>query len=220
MKTIVDLTQELRIGAPHVPSQPPFAMKRLREVGKDQSTVTELSMTTHAGTHVDAPIHMIIGGRYLHDYSPAEFCGSGVCLPVTTAPEDPITVAQLRRAGDVQPGDIVFIHTGWGARFAEEGYYRHPYISDQAAEWLVDCGARVVGIDALGPELPCHLRKQPFSFPVHKRLLGRGILIVENLAHLEQLPWRRFDVIIAPLRLDNVDGAPCRVLAFAPGTLT
>lgn len=216
---LVDLTQPLAVGAPHMPSQPPYRMTRLREVGKDATTVSCLSMTTHTGTHIDAPVHMVEGGRFLHDFGLQELAGPVVPLHAVAGAGSAISMADLRGTELVRSGDIVFVHTGWDGLFLTGAYYDHPYLGPDVADWLVEVGCRILGIDTLGPDLPAVRRPPRFDYPVHRRLLGEGILIVENLAAVNLLGGRRHDCLIAPLRLMDVDGSPCRVIAMQEGTL-
>jgi kynurenine formamidase len=117
-------------------------------------------------------------------------------------------------APDVRPRDIVFFAFGYGRRFNEPSYPDHPYLGLDVLQWLIDQQVRIVGVDTVSPDLPGGHRPADYQVPIHMGLLGREILIVENLGpRLTELASSRVEVIIAPLPVVGADGAPAVVLA-------
>jgi kynurenine formamidase len=108
------------------------------------------------------------------------------------------------RGSEIRPGDIVLLWTGFSDDLSPAYYERVPDITPAAAALLACSGASIIGIDAGS------IDAEPF--PVHKQVLGAGILLAENLIGLAQLAGREFTVTALPLRL-GVDGAPARVVA-------
>lgn len=117
------------------------------------------------------------------------------------------------RCADADPGDALLIRTGWDAEYGGPHYGSHPHLSDRCAEWVVERGFRLLGVDTVTPELPVHLRPRGHPAPVHRTLLGSGVLIVENL-DLRAVVDRRFSLVVAPLRIAGGDGSPARALAL------
>ena len=98
--------------------------------------------------------------------------GPAVVISVEKDPGQQITAEDLDSAvGDNSRGDALLIRTGWGEKFGDEGYEDHPYLSEDAAHWIVDRGFRLVGLDVTTPDAPGHLRTEDFDFQVHHILL-------------------------------------------------
>jgi kynurenine formamidase len=88
-------------------------------------------------------------------------------------------------------------------------------VSEDAARWLVARGVKMLGLDTLTPDLPTSMRPANFTFPIHHILLENNVLIIENLAHLEQLAGRRVKVYAFPLAIRGSDAGHARVVAEA-----
>jgi kynurenine formamidase len=202
-------------------------------IPRDGRYCGEFHLFAHAGTHVDAPRHIFADGATLDQIPLDRFYGQAVCLDLPQGELGEITADLLEGAEPVvRPGDIVLIHTGWGRYFLEEpkdAYYlahRQPGLVADAAEWLVEHGAKAVGIDAyairhpkLMPTLDLEARKagaqRPVE-PVHDILLRNNMVIVEQLMNLDQIAGKRVDVSLFPLPFVGFDGSPVRAVAFLP----
>lgn len=123
--------------------------------------------------------------------------------------------ADLEAAGaGVREGDIVLLHFGYGERFGSPKYYDHPYLSDDAAAWLVERRVRMVGVDTVTPDMPGAHRPKDYHFPVHMRLLGRDVLIMENVGPgLAELVGKRIELVAVPLAIRGADGSPVMAMA-------
>jgi len=104
-------------------------------------------------------------------------------------------------------GKAVLIHTGWDKFWKDPEYFNHPFLTEKLAEFLVDGGAKLVGIDTINIDNP-----EDLSRPAHTILLRKEIPIVENLANLGKLLGRRFRFYAVPLK---IDAAAFPVRAFA-----
>lgn len=216
---LIDLTQTFADGMFGLSTLPPISVTRQRTIAEHGVNVTLLGCSVHSGTHVDAPCHFIEGGRDASQLSLEDASGDAVCLDVPAAAEDEITRDRLERAARdlLRRGDIVLIHTGFGRFFTEdpERYKHHPFLSPDAAAWLVERGARMVALDIPTPDRPEWLRPPGFDFPVHKTLLGSGVLVAEHLANLDRVAGRRMRVYAFPLPIRGGDGSPVRFVAEA-----
>jgi len=193
---------------------PPPCVTTLLEVEKDGLNATQFTLVTHAGTHVDAPLHFIKGGQTIDAYPVSAFYRRGVVIEASKGPLQPITASDLEEAQPrVRKGEILVLRTGYGARFGSEEYFDHPYLSEDAAQWIVNRGVAIVAIDAVTVDLPFPLRPPNFTFPVHHLLLGRGVLIIENLADPLRLVGQRVTIACFPLKIRDADGAQARVVA-------
>ncbi len=213
---LIDLTQTFADGMFGLSSLPRITVAHQRTIAEHGVNVTLIDCAVHSGTHVDAPCHFIDGGRDVSQLRLEDVSGEAVCLDVPATPEQEITSDHLERAAqDLRSGDLVLIHTGFGPLFTKdpERYRHHPFLSQEAASWLVERGARMVALDIPTPDRPEWLRPPGFDFPVHRTLLGNEVLVAEHLANLDRVAGRRFRVYAFPLPIRHGDGSPVRFVA-------
>lgn len=199
----------------HAHGTPSFVMKAFETRNGYPISITHLAMSAHMGTHVDAPRHFFPDAPAIDSYGVERFQGPGVVVDVRRSGVVPVTAAEIADA-DIRPGDFVLMCFGYGALFATPDYVDHPYLDADVADLLVDRGVALLGVDVLTPDLPESARDADFHWPIHHRLLGEDILILENLGpRLVELVGRRVHVRAAPLAIRGADGAPARVTATA-----
>lgn len=197
---IVDLSVAINENTPVYPGDPKTIIKPAGDLAKDGYCDHFVSMGTHVGTHIDAPMHMIEGGQSLDQQPIERFVGRGACVDVTDG-----NFKKVKEV-DLQPGDIVLFMTGMSSKFNDSVYFEHyPAMDGDTAEYLASKKVSMVGVDA------CSIDNQE-GFPIHKALLGQGVLIIENLTNLGELVGRNFRVYALPIKL-QIDGAPARVIA-------
>lgn len=208
-----DLSQTYANGMPHAPTIPPPAFRQVKSVESDGYSVTELAVATHIGTHIDAPSHLLVDGSTVDEIPPEALIRPALVASLHKDAPDEIQAGELAEAASAaQPGDALLVRTGWGARFGGPDYADHPYLSEDAARWIVDRGFGLVGFDLTTPEVSGHRRPHGFDFPVHKILLGGNTLIMEHL-FLEEVAGERIELFVGALKVRGGDGAPARVLA-------
>jgi kynurenine formamidase len=210
----IDLSHRLTETLSRVPVFPQPRIRQIMTQPQHPANVTELHMVVHHGTHVDAPRHFISDGPTMDQIPLERFYGSGVVWRIDAPALGVIEVDDLERATPrMQEGDIVLLDTGWGKHVNTEEYENHSSLSPAAAEWLVERGAKLVGVDFSTPDLTAHRRPPNFGFPVHYTLLGAGVLIAEHMTNLPALSGRRAEIMFLPLNIAGSDGAPARVIA-------
>jgi kynurenine formamidase len=176
--------------------------------------VTELSLPCHAGTHVDAPIHIVPNGKSIEELPLDAFVGNGAIIAVRKSGGEEVTAKDLQASGvEVKQGDILMLYTGWDEKFDSPDYNLHPYLSVDAAEWMVDKGIKMFGIDCITVDLPTPLRPKGFDFPVHKTLLSNNVLIAENVTNLAPVVGKRCRIMAFPLRIKGSDAGHARIVA-------
>lgn len=180
----IDLTMSMDENTPVYPGTPQIELKQTDSIEKDGWNSNMISFSSHFGTHIDAPFHMLENGKTLDDFPIDKFIGHAIVINIRNP--------DLR---DVKENDIVFFYT--------EG--KDIEISKEIAEKLIQKKIKIFGIDALSPD------KEPFE--IHKMFFRNNILIVENLVNLKELIGKRFECFILPLKIKHADGAPCRVVA-------
>jgi arylformamidase len=198
---VVDLSVLLNERTPVYPGDTKTKIEAAGVLEKDGFTDHLISMGTHVGTHVDAPMHMIAGGKGLDQIPPEQFIGRGRYIKV----ESTFDLDAIKSA-DIQSGDIVLFHTGMSDHYHEPGYFEeYPVMSEDVAEYLVSQKVKMVGLDNCSAD-------NSEGFPIHKILLASDVLIIENLTNLASLSDKNFMVYALPLKLE-VDGSPARVIA-------
>src|ERR1019366_8206420 len=129
-----------------------------------------VSIGTHVGTHIDAPLHMIAYGKSLNEIPIDNFIGRGRYIKVDN---NTFNIEAVKNAG-IQPGDIVLFHTGMNSQYHEATYFEdYPTIPEELAAYLVDNKVKMIGMDMCSPD------HEPYT--IHKILLSGGVLIIENL---------------------------------------
>jgi arylformamidase len=220
----LDLAQPLFNGMPRAKAHGDASFRvdeHLRPglAGPPSVRVTHLQMATHVGTHVDAARHFIADGKTIDQYPPSFFIGPGVALDLRREGVVPVTADDLARCTPtVRRGDIVFVSFGYAERFRHPDYHDHPYLTGDAADWLLERGVRMLGVDTVTPDLPAAHRSDSYEFPVHMRLLANDVLIVENLGpNLTHLLGQRLQILAVPFAIEGGDASPIVPLARIDG---
>ncbi|MBD8014536.1 MULTISPECIES: cyclase family protein [Planococcus] len=166
-------------------------------------TETRLEMDVHTGTHIDAPLHMIVDGETFESIPLDKLVGKCKVLDLT-ATEKGISKADLERF-ELEKDDFVLFKTK--NSFDENFNFDFIFLAEDGADYLSQVGIRGVGIDALGIE-----RSQE-GHPTHKTLFAHDIIIIEGLA-LKEVQQGEYFMVAAPLKLTGTDASPARVLLF------
>jgi arylformamidase len=200
----IDVSVPLRDGLVSWPGDPPFRLQRVSDLARgDACTFSTLSMSAHAGTHIDAPLHFLRRGGSVDRFP----------LDATVGPARVITVRNPRvvEVDDLRPhrirkGERLLLKTRNSARRRPGVFFKdYVAVAPEAARYLASCSLRAVGID--GPSIGPLQR----GAETHRILLGAGIWIVEWL-DLSRTPAGLYDLICLPLRIVDGDGAPARAM--------
>ncbi|MCP3738574.1 cyclase family protein [Rossellomorea sp. BNER] len=196
------------ITAPIFNGMPVYKNKPEKQPSIDTNTnghVTEsrISLDVHTGTHVDAPLHMINDGETIETIAIDELVRPVKVLDLSTV-EGKISKADIE-GYDIQKDDFLLLKTknSWDTEFN----FEFIYVAEDAAGYLADKGIKGVGIDALGIE-----RAQE-GHPTHRTLMGNGVIIMEGL-QLKDIEEGEYFMVAAPLKIQNTDASPARVLLF------
>lgn len=213
--TPVDLTHPVGPATPAPAGSPPLELRHLTCHDRDVLQDSWLGMSVHAGTHIDAPLHAVPGGQDAAGIGLDALWGPGLAWRFDCPEPREIGLDEVRAAAPaVRPGDRLLISTGWDRFYAEpDRYATHPHLAVEAVEWLAEQGIGLLGIDTPTPELAAPLRPAGFDYPIHRLLLGRGVVIAENLAGVAQLEGLRFTLRVSPIPVVGGDGAPARIVA-------
>ena len=216
---VIDLSYALESGMPAWPTQARYGSVIYDSYDYGGAALhSQITLSEHTGTHIDAPKHFIPGGIPIDEIPLKALMGRGVKIDVTeTEPSSLVSLKTIKdfeeEKGDIKKGDIVMFRFGWDKKYKlqpEAGDYLKdwPGLSTEAAEYLggkkiCAAGCDTLAIDAFGSQ----------GNPVHHILLSRGILIIENLRNLSMLPTYTY-IISMPLKIKGGSGSPLRLAAI------
>lgn len=215
---IIDLSLPIEEGMMTFPTHwhPVVEITILGRHGIEGRETRKVVLGTHIGTHADAPRHFIPNGGTIDEVPLDVLVGAATVADFTECqPLQEIDVADLkRRLGDKVPKRLI-LRTGWSRYFGDMKFYNeYPFLSENAAQWLVDNGVRLIAMDTPSPDNPAHSRGTAKDSPNHKILLGAGVVLVEYLTNLKALTALEVELIVMPLKLKGCDGAPARCAAI------
>lgn len=199
----IDLTQTFTSTMPVYPGDSAAILVKDADVDIDGCEGHTVTSGMHVGTHMDAPLHMISGGKTIPELPLESFFGPGVLLD---ARGKEVIDADVLENYTIPAGSIVLVWTDFDSHFRDQDYYyKFPCFSEDFAHALVESKVKIVGMDTPSPD------RDPF--PVHKILLGANILLLENLTNLQALDAiSSFEVIALPAKF-AAEGAFLRVIA-------
>ena len=171
--------------------------------------IGKIEMVSNTGTYLDSPFHRFADGRDLSELDLSVLTNlDAVCVHLTGMTGRAIGHVALG-ALDVR-GKAVLVHTGWDAHWRTDQYFEgHPFLTEDAAAWLRDSGAVLVGVDSYNIDDTADGRR-----PVHTTLLGAGIPIIEHMTGLGQLPSEGFRFSAVPPKVKGMGTFPVRAHAI------
>jgi kynurenine formamidase len=203
MTKFIDLTQTMEDQMPVYPGDDSVSLKQIKFLQRDKYNNHRLETGMHVGTHLDGPMHLTESKTYISELPLESFAGEGCILDVRK--EQIITYKPVYEELIPEEG-IVLFYTGLDEIYGTEDYYEHhPTVSVELANLLINKHIKLVGMDMPSPD--------QYPFEIHKLLLTKGILIIENLTNLKELSLRsKFEIMAFPPKL-KTDGAMVRVVA-------
>ncbi|PSL27771.1 cyclase family protein [Dyadobacter jiangsuensis] len=168
--------------------------------------IGKIEMVSNTGTYIDCPFHRYAHGKDLSEVELEAFANlDAITINATDALEIGIEFFQNLEIRN----KAVIVNTGWSKNWNTEAYFEnHPFLTREAAEYLRDCGVKLVGIDSHNID-----DTRGNSRPVHTILLGAEILIVEHLCNLEKLPVSGYLFSAVPPKFKGVGTFPVRPFA-------
>ena len=209
MSRIVDLSLDIYDKAPTFWPDPKTAVLSHLSIPNLKYNITQLIISTHLGTHLDAPFHFFDEGRTVEKVDPGRGFGPAWVLDFSgKGPKSEITRADLRaHEKKITRGARVIVRTGWDKVFPEDRYFTdYPGLPPDACAYLAERAIACLALD-----MPSVYSGDYVA--VHHVLLGAEILIVEGLTRLEDLTSERVFMSALPLRIRGRDGSPCRAIA-------
>jgi kynurenine formamidase len=207
---IIDLSHFLEPGMPVFPGASPPEFKDTAVIDTDGYREKRIALCSHTGTHVDAPAHIVAGGKTLDQLPVDTFCGDAFLLNCISSRRRIHLQDLLPHGETIRRHAFVLLHTGWSRYWGDARYFdAFPVLTPDAARWLAEAGVRGVGMDTISPD-----PVESVELPVHTIFLGAGMIIVENLTNLRAVPGHSFLFSCLPLKIGDGDGSPVRAVAM------
>ena len=208
MKRIYDLTLGIYNGALPYPGDPETDISTVTDIENEGFNVSRITMSSHLGTHIDAPRHYNSEAAGVDKILPQKLIGTAYLLDFSSKTASGIiTLDEIHKyENEIKSNSILVMRTGWDKFYASEKYFTdYPSVSPDACDFIADCGVTCIACDM--PGISSHEIDK-----THKLLLGRGIILVESLCGLEKIEKNKFLFIALPLKIIGADGSPCRAV--------
>jgi arylformamidase len=202
----IDVSFPIRDGMPGFPGDPAVRVEPVRRIAAGSAyNLSSVTLGSHSGTHIDPPRHFLPDGAAIDAIDLGRVNGPVRVIQVPGKS----TVIDARAVARVPPGtERVLLRTGNSERWRLATTFFPDYVALDlsGADALLARGVKMVGVDSLSVE-----RDPAERFPVHRRLLSSGALILEGLL-LGEVPEGEYRLSCLPLRIADGDGGPCRAL--------
>ena len=211
---ILDLTLTISDKIPTFPGSPKPNFVQWENLKDDGYNLELLFLSTHTGTHLDAPYHFIENGLKIHEIGLTRLVREAVLIMSKKKANQSITKNDIqefeKKHGKIPKNSTVVFCTGWQKMLHNDSYFiKNPGLSEAAAKYLVSKKTNLVGIDSPSIDF-----KGSRRFSVHHIFSKNNILIVENLTNLEKIKSSEFHFVVLPLKLKGATGSPVRAIAF------
>jgi arylformamidase len=208
---VIDLSHTIEPGMPAYPGTPEPQFRPLASIAEHGFAEQIMTISSHTGTHVDLPSHMLQTGKSLDAFSVERFAGKGYAIDLRSRPEGVITAEELYPFTDhVKESEFLLLCSGWSQYWGSPYYYEgYPVLSKEASLWLTSFHLKGLGVDMISVDAP-----DSDDFPVHNRLLQNGVLIIENLVGMIPLLHLSFIFCGFPLKIIGAEASPVRAVAL------
>jgi len=208
MSRVVDLTLPLVSGEKGIYIEP------AQRLEKDGWNATTMSLYSHCGTHIDAPVHFGVGAQTIDTIPVENLIGPAWVADIRSV--EPRALIEPEHLGAIanqfMSGESLLICTGWSAFYGREQYRDElPRISAKLARWCVEKKVRMLGVE---PPSVADVNNIEELTTIHQILFKGGVIVVEGLANLTSLSKQQVTFIALPLKIANGDGAPARAIAI------
>ena len=209
----IDLTLTISKSIPTFPNSPKLQFLLWSNIKDDGYNLELLFLSSHTGTHLDAPYHFVKNGIKINQIPLDRLIGKAILIKLQKTKNVPIIKSDIisfeKKNGKILNHSSVFFFTAWQKNLKKDNYFtENPGLSISAAKYLASKKVNLVGIDSPSIDLG-----KDESFSVHHILSKNNILIVENLTNLNKISSKEFNFIILPLKLKNATGSPVRAIA-------
>lgn len=210
MSHIVDLSLTLYDKAKVFDLDPKTEFEQYHTIDSLGYNIKRLTMSSHIGTHVDAPNHFLEDGKTIEDVALSKFVGEATIIDLSHK-----KAGSVIDVSDLMPHESSFkkdakvlLRTDWGLEYGKDAYFsQFPRITIAVAEWIAEKKIGLLGLETPSVNPDDYAR-------IHQILLGEEIVILEGLVNLKELPSTEFELIALPLKIGGGDGSPVRAIGM------
>ena len=209
---IIDLTHVINKDITVFPGTKGPTIEINSQIENEGYAEKKLTLYTHTGTHIDAPCHLLRGGKSLDEFPMDKFYGKGFILDCHQCTGKEIVKDFLKLYEEkIRVADFLILNSGWYKKWKSESYFiGFPTLSPEATGWLTHFNLKAIGIDSISLD-----KIDSKALPNHHIVLSREILIIENLTDLDEvIPDSDFIFQCFPLKIEKADGSPVRAVAI------
>jgi len=211
---VIDLTLTVSNKTPTFPGSPQPNFIPWEKIKDGGYNLELLFLSSHTGTHLDAPYHFLEKGAKIHEISLKKLVSEAVLIQSRKKSNESVTKTDIqkfeKKHGKIDGFSSVIFLTDWQRNLQKKYYFtKNPGLSVSAAKYLASKKISLVGIDSPSIDLGTDSK-----FSVHQIFAKNGMLIVENLANLEKIKSSKFHLVVLPLKLKGATGSPVRAIAF------
>jgi kynurenine formamidase len=209
----IDLTLTISESIPSFPGSPKPQFISWSNLKEDGYNLELLFLSSHTGTHLDAPYHFVKNGLKINQIPLDRLIGKAILIKIKKTKNNAITKSDIilfeRKNGKIPNKSSIFFFTGWQKNLQKKNYFtENPGLDISAAKYIASKKTNLVGIDSPSIDLG-----NDESFNVHHIFSQNNILIVENLTNLKKISSKKFNFTILPLKLKDATGSPVRAIA-------
>ena len=211
----IDLSLLIEPKIPLFPGSPPPQSISWENIKENGYNLELLFMSSHTGTHIDAPYHFSEDGLTVEKIPLNRLIQNAILIKIFKKRNQSITISDIkdfeRKHEPIPQNSTIVFYTNWQKNSKKNYFFtENPGLNENAAKYLVSKNINLVGIDSPSIDLGKNSK-----FPVHKIFSKKNILIVENLDNLEKIPSQKFLFSIFPLKLKGASGSPIRAVAYS-----
>ena len=209
----IDLTLTISESIPSFPGSPKPQFISWSNLKEDGYNLELLFLSSHTGTHLDAPYHFVKNGLKINQIPLDRLIGKAILIKIKKTKNNAITKSDIilfeRKNGKIPNKSSIFFFTGWQKNLQKKNYFtENPGLDISAAKYIASKKTNLVGIDSTSIDLG-----NDELFNVHHIFSKNNILIVENLTNLKKISSKEFNFTILPLKLKDATGSPVRAIA-------
>jgi arylformamidase len=210
---LIDLTLTISESIPSFPGSPKPQFIHWSDIEHDGYNLELLFLSSHTGTHLDAPHHFVKNGLKIDQIPLDRLIGKAILIKLKKMKNCSIRKSDIvlfeKKNGKIPDRSSIFFYTEWQKNLKADYYFtKNPGLDISAAKYLALKKINLVGIDS--PSIDMGTDE---SFVVHRILSSNNVLIVENLTNLNKITSKEFIFTILPLKLKGATGSPVRAIA-------
>ena len=208
MQKFIDLSHPIDRGMPVYPGTPIVTIQDEGIIENDGFREKSLHFSSHTGTHIDAPAHILPEGLTTDQLNLSAFTGNGLVLNLNGS--DAKQLAEIRSfEQDLKAIDFILFCTGHDKYWGNKAYFKNiPVPSPELVNYLCSFQLKGIGIDAISID-----SVGSTTLENHHTILRKKMIIIENLTNLSQLEGKKFRFNCFPLPIKSGDGSPVRAMA-------